>query len=155
MTPLERQDALAGTTRFRRWNGRVLPLKRRGSTAAKVGVTPLQALTLGLATARLTQLAVDDSLTEPVRLAVQAKAEPPRKATTLLGTISYQETGPPPLFWDTLDTVLNCSACASVWAAGGVVLASSSGRVGRFLTHVLALSQAALTVKAVIERIER
>lgn len=101
--------------------------------------TPLELMTLGLATARLTQLVVDDSITEPVRLAVQEKA---RKA-------------PAGSFTDWVDTGINCSACVSVWAGGGVFAAELNGPVGRFLVRALALSQAALTLRSLIERIER
>ncbi|HEX8321626.1 DUF1360 domain-containing protein [Longimicrobium sp.] len=116
--------------------------KGGGVPAASVGVTPLQALTLGLATARLTQLVVDDEITEPGRKAV-------RRAYQAAAPGSQRETA-----LDLADTVLNCHACSSVWAGGAVVTAELTG-VGRFLVRVLALSQAALAVKAVIERIDR
>lgn len=112
--------------------------KGEGRSAARVGVTPLQALTLGLATARLTQLVVDDAITEPIRAKVQALAVAP---------------GLPP--WPLVDEVISCHACTSIWAGGGVLVAEQLGPVGRFLVRVLALSQAALAVKAVIERIDR
>jgi hypothetical protein len=86
-------------------------------------------LILALATARLTQLVVDDTITEPVRESVGAK-------------------------FPVLDEIVNCHACTSVWAGAGILVAEQTG-VGRFLVRVLALSQAALAVKAVIERIDR
>jgi hypothetical protein len=89
---------------------------------------------LGLATARLTQLVVDDEITSPVREAVQARVDNP--------------------IWDQVDTAINCHACTSVWAGAGVLTAEQIG-FGRFLIRVLALSQLALTVKSVIERIDR
>jgi hypothetical protein len=98
----------------------------------------MKALILSLAAARLTQLVVDDTITDPLRtkLADAAKADP-----------NY---GPK----DVLDEIVNCHACTSIWAGAGILVAEQTG-VGRFLVRVLALSQAALTVKAVIERIDR
>jgi len=90
----------------------------------------------GLATARLTQLIVDDEITEPVREQIQGAAQSSKA-------------------WDLVDTAVNCHACSSIWAAGGVLVAREAGPVGRFLVRVLAFSQAALAVKAVIERIDR
>lgn len=110
--------------------------------------TPLELAVLGLAAARLTQLAVDDELTEPVRDRIQLASEQavyaPPPARNLRATALNK-----------LDTAINCHACTSVWAGGGVVLASKAGPMGRFLVRALALSQAALAVKAVIERIDR
>lgn len=106
--------------------------------------TPLDVAVLGLATARLTQLVVDDEITEPIRKRVRLKYEEAERDTRV-------ETA-----WDTLDTIVNCHACSSVWAGGGVLTAEvCGGGVGRFLVRVLALSQIALAVKAVIERIDR
>lgn len=84
---------------------------------------------MSLATARLTQLVVDDEITEPIREHAGAK-------------------------FPVLDEIVNCHACTSVWAGAGILVAEQTG-VGRFLVRVLALSQAALAVKAVIERIDR
>jgi hypothetical protein len=89
----------------------------------------MKALILSLATARLTQLVVDDAITEPVREAAGAR-------------------------WPLVDEAINCHACTSIWAGGGVLTAEQFG-VGRFLVRVLALSQAALAVKSIIERIDR
>ena len=100
--------------------------------------TPLDVVILGLASARLTQLVVDDEITEPVRLAIDQK----------------RQAAPVGSFIDQVDTMINCHACASVWAGAGVLTADQIG-VGRFLVRVLALSQLALTVKSVIERIDR
>jgi hypothetical protein len=96
----------------------------------------VKSLILALASARLTQLVVDDAITEPVRDAIHAR--------------------PGGEFWsDTLDEVVNCHACTSIWAGAGVLTAEHAGPVGRFLVRVLALSQAALAVKSLIERIDR
>jgi hypothetical protein len=99
----------------------------------------VKALVMALATARLTQLVVDDDITEPVRakLADAVKADP-----------AYT--------WkDVLDEIVNCHACTSVWAGAGILLAGRMGPVGRFLVQTLALSQATLLTKTVIERIDR
>lgn len=94
----------------------------------------------GMAVARLTQLVVEDEITSPIRDKVDELAK-----------ASGKYEGP----WNPVDTAINCSACTSVWAAGGVLTAEAAGPVGRFLVKVLALSQAALTLRAVIERIDR
>lgn len=103
----------------------------------------LKLAVLGLAAARLTQLVVDDEITSPVRDHIRALSEneeyPSARWTAL----------------DKLDTAINCHACTSVWAGGGVLVAEQAGPVGRFLVRALALSQAALAVKSVIERIDR
>lgn len=101
-------------------------------------MNPLKMVILGLAAARLTQLVVDDEITSPIRDKVQVKAE-----------------AAPGSLIDWMDTGINCHACSSVWAGGGVLAAEHAGPVGRFLVRTLALSQAALAVKAVIERIDR
>jgi hypothetical protein len=101
-------------------------------------VKTIDAVTLGLATTRLTQLVVDDAITEPLRLAIDKKAS----------------EVPAGSFTDWVDTGINCHACVSVWAGGGI-LAAEQTRLGRSLVRVLALSQAALAVKSVIERIDR
>jgi hypothetical protein len=98
----------------------------------------VKALVMSLAAARLTQLVVDDTITEPVREAIEKKAD----------------AGPPSMFWERVNEGVNCHACTSVWAGAGILVAEQTG-VGRFLVRVLALSQAALAVKAVIERIDR
>lgn len=109
----------------------------QGLPRHKRGVAPLQALTLSLATARLTQLVVEDEITRPVRIAVENLAE-----------------GAPEFSWrERLDTVVNCGACSSVWAGAAVLIAEQTG-VGRFLVRVLALSQAALGARALIDKLE-
>jgi hypothetical protein len=100
------------------------------------GVPPLQALTLAFATARLTRLVVEDELTHPVREKILVQATKGRTA------------------WQFTDELINCPACVSVWAGAGTLVAEQSG-IGRFLVRVLALSQAALLVRTVTERIER
>jgi uncharacterized membrane protein len=89
----------------------------------------MKALILSLATARLTQLVVDDEITEPIRERAGAK-------------------------FPVVDEIVNCHACTSIWAGAGILVAEQTG-VGRFLVRVFALSQAALAIKAVIERIDR
>jgi Protein of unknown function (DUF1360) len=95
----------------------------------------MRALILSLATARLTQLVVDDAITDPIR-----------------EQIAQANDNPSP--WSVLDEIVNCHACTSVWAGAGILVAEQTG-VGRFLVRVLALSQTALAVKSVIERIDR
>jgi hypothetical protein len=104
--------------------------------------TLLDSAILGLATARLTQLVVDDEITEPIRMAV-------RRGYENAEVESAKESA-----LDQVDTAINCHACTSVWAGASVLIAEQSG-VGRFLVRVLALSQAALAVKSLIERIDR
>jgi Protein of unknown function (DUF1360) len=99
-------------------------------------VTPMSLIVRGLAVARLTQLVVEDEITQPLRDAVEHQAQ---KSSA----------------WDQVDTAINCGACTSVWAGGAVLTAERGGPVGRFLVAVLALSQAALTLRSVIERIDR
>lgn len=102
----------------------------------------MKALILSLATARLTQLVVDDAITEPGRDAIND---------------GYQNApggSPKEAVLHVADEIINCHACTSVWAGGAVLTAEQFG-VGRFLVRVLALSQAALAVKAIIERIDR
>lgn len=96
----------------------------------------MKPLILVLASARLTQLVVDDAITEPVRRAVEKKGN--------------ESEG-----WGLVDEGINCHACTSVWAGGGVLTAEHAGPVGRFLVRVLALSQSALILKAIVERIDR
>jgi hypothetical protein len=98
----------------------------------------MKALVMSLATARLTQLVVDDEITSPIRESVAARAERPGSKAA----------------WGAVDVVINCHACTSVWAGAGI-LAAEQIPFGRFLVRVLALSQAALAVKSVIERIDR
>jgi hypothetical protein len=98
----------------------------------------MKALILALASARLTQLVVDDEIAEPMRKKLDK---------AVMDDPNY---GP----LDVLAEIVNCHACTSVWAGAGVLVAEQTG-VGRFLVRVLALSQAALAVKAVIERIDR
>jgi hypothetical protein len=98
---------------------------------------------LGLAAARLTRLVVDDSIFEQQRdrlREISENEEYPGWRWTVL---------------DKVDTAVNCHSCTSVWAGGGVLAAESAGPVGRFLVRALALSQSALLVKAVIDRIDR
>lgn len=115
--------------------------------------TPLDAVILGLAAARLTQLVVDDEITEPVRVEIQQRVHRGRPAKIGAGPLGSNLIDPHP-GWDAVDTIVNCHACMSVWAGAGALAAEQTG-VGRFLVRVLALSQAALAVKSLIERIDR
>lgn len=94
-------------------------------------------LVLALATHRLTQLVVEDEITEPIRIAVSHWAE---------GWEEYS-------FRERVDFALNCGACASVYA-GALVLAMDQLAVGRVLIRVLAASQSALVIKAGIKKLE-
>ena len=98
---------------------------------------------LGLAAARLTRLVVDDEITAPVRGGIESRA------------VNIADDNPTIQPWSFLDDVVNCHACTSVWAGAGVLIAEQLGPVGRFLVRTLALSQSALLVKAVIDRIDR
>lgn len=99
----------------------------------------MKALILALATARLTQLVVDDEITRALRNRLEAAVKADSSYT-----------------WkDVLDEIVNCHACTSVWAGAGILAAERLGPVGRFLARTLALSQAALLAKSVIERIDR
>lgn len=94
----------------------------------------MKALITALATARLTQLVVDDEIAAPIRNGIMRRT--PEKAL------------------DWVDELITCHACTSVWAGAGILVAEQVP-FGRFLVRVLALSQAALAVKSVIERIDR
>lgn len=95
-------------------------------------------LVLVLATQRLTQLVVEDDITKPVRIAVSRWAE------------GHEEFS----FRERIDFILNCGACASVYAGAAVLLADRF-TVGRALLRVLSASAAVLAAKAVIDRLER
>lgn len=113
----------------------------------------MKALITALATARLTQLVVDDEIMQPVRDTV-GKHSVSRVEQV---KTSFGVTMPHPIrqpFWAKVDEAINCHACTSVWAGAGILVAEQIP-FGRFLVRVLALSQAALAVKSVIERIDR
>jgi hypothetical protein len=105
-------------------------------------VNALKLTVLGLAAARLTRLVVDDEITAPVRDKIYdlRTPGPGRRFTSA---------------WDKVDDAVNCHACTSVWAGAAVTVAEHGGPVGRFLVRTLALSQAALAVKALIDKVER
>jgi hypothetical protein len=84
-------------------------------------------LRLALATARLTRLITEDSITEPVRDRVSARHE-------------------------LLDELVHCRWCAGVWAAGAVLVAD---RVAPALVDTLALAQAGSMIMVLTERIDR
>lgn len=92
---------------------------------------------LALATHRLTQLVVEDEITQPVREAVSRWAA---------GAPEYS-------FRERVDFALNCGACASVYAGAAILLADRVP-VGRALIRVLAASQSALGIKAVLNKLE-
>jgi hypothetical protein len=94
----------------------------------------VKSLVMSLATARLTQLVVDDEIAAPVRNQIMRRT--PEKALDWVGEL------------------IECPACMSVWAGAGI-LAAEQIPFGRVLVRVLALSQAALIVKSLIERIDR
>lgn len=98
----------------------------------------MKSLILALATTRLTQLAVEDEITRPVRDAIDRWA-------TDAEEFSFRER---------VAELSECPACMSIWAGAGILVAEQTG-IGRFLVRVLALSQATLAVKTVIERIDR
>lgn len=91
-----------------------------------------------VAVQRLTQLITDDELTHPLRIAVN----------------DWAAGHPEFSFRDRVATLVQCSACISVWAAAGILIANRS-RFGRVLVRILAGSGAALMVGAVRERMER
>lgn len=93
---------------------------------------------VALATKRLTQLVVDDELTRPVREAIDG----------------WAGNAPEFSFRDRVATLAACSACMSVWAGAGVLLAGRFA-LGRLLVRILAASGAALAIDAVVERLER
>lgn len=95
-------------------------------------------VTAVLAVQRLTQLITEDELTRPFRE----------------GLNKWAGDAPEFSFRDRVATLFMCSACMSVWSAGGILLASRF-RVGRVLVRVMAGSGAALMVNAVVKRLER
>lgn len=111
-------------------------------------------LVTALATARLTQLVVEDAITQSFRDAVQERATDPQGKQVSVGTIQFAAAARRP-FWGKVDEAVNCAACISIWAGAAILMTNRLGPVGRFLVRVLALSQAALTVKSVTERIDR
>jgi hypothetical protein len=93
---------------------------------------------VGLATARLTAVVVEDEVMAPVRNAIQrwgADAE----------LYSVRER---------LTTLSGCTRCVSVYAAAAVV-AASRVRVLRPVVAALAASEAAILLYATIERLDR
>lgn len=92
---------------------------------------------LVLATARLTTLVAQDEITEPLRQAVD----------------NWASSKPDSVLRDKLAYLVSCSRCVSVWAAAGVLIAERTPL--RPLVNVLAASQAALSVLAADEWIER
>lgn len=94
-------------------------------------------IVLALATHRLTQLAVEDEITRPVRLAVEKWAR---------GAEEFS-------FRERVDFALNCPACSSIYA-GAIVLGLQTFPAGRWAVRVLAASAAALGWKAVLDKLE-
>lgn len=84
-----------------------------------------------LAVARLTSLITEDEITEPIRSRVTEWSD------------RYPEGSVP----DRLGYLVSCQRCVSVWAAGGVLVASYF-RPTRPLVRILAASQAALAANA-------
>jgi hypothetical protein len=93
---------------------------------------------VALATKRLTQLAVEDELTRPVREWIDR----------------WAGDAPEFSFRDRVATLTSCSACMSVWMGAGILLAGRCS-LGRLAIRVLAASASALAIDAVLERLER
>lgn len=89
-----------------------------------------------LATQRLTQLVVKDEITRPVRELVT----------------NWADRHPPETLPDRLGYLVDCPACASVWAAGAVMVLRRFP-AGRWIIGVLALSGAALMAKAATDKL--
>lgn len=87
-----------------------------------------------LAAKRLTQLVVEDKITEPLREPVLKWGERHEEGT----------------WQDRVAYLVSCPACSSVWAAAGILIARRIPYV-RHLVPVLAISQAALALDAWIK----
>lgn len=98
----------------------------------------MNALITAMAVHRLSKLITEDEIMRPVRERVFAWAEGSKE-------FSPQER---------VATLIECIACMSVWSAAGILVASQS-RVGRWLAGILAASDAALGIEAIIGRLER
>ncbi len=88
----------------------------------------LEVVATALATKRMTRLIVDDTVLDEVRDAIWAKYPP---ETSKLGYL------------------ISCHACSSTWAAALV----TSRLIPPFMRNVLALSESALLLQAVEERL--
>lgn len=88
-----------------------------------------------LAIMRLTTLITDDEITRPLRDLFKRKAFAGSRAA------------------DWVDAGINCPRCVSVWAAGGVIIASRV-RLGAFLVNVLAGSQVTIVALGLLEKTE-
>ena len=98
----------------------------------------MNALITAMAVHRLSKLITEDEIMRPVRERVFAWAEGSKE-------FSPQERAA---------TLIECIACMSVWSAAGILVASQS-RAGRWLAGILAASDAALGIEAIIGRLER
>ncbi len=91
-----------------------------------------------LAIHRTTQLITEDTLTQPIRDAINNWAKGHADGS----------------FRDKVATLSQCPACMSVWVTGGIMVASRF-KVGRVLVRIMAGSGAALLLEAGIKRMER
>lgn len=98
----------------------------------------LAGLVMAGATARLTALVAQDEITAPVRERV----------------IAWASAHPDGSLPERLGYLVDCRACASIWAALAVTGIWASGRGGRALVGVLALSQGTLMLSSVLDRLE-
>ena len=98
----------------------------------------MNSLVLVLATQRLTQLISEDEIARPIRERLNRWSAPMDEFTLP----------------ERLATLVGCSACVSVWAAAGVLLASRV-RPGRVLINILAASAASLIAAEGLRRLER
>lgn len=98
----------------------------------------MNALIMAMAVHRLSKMVTEDEIMRPVRERVFAWAEGSKE-------FSPQER---------VATLIECIACMSVWTAAGLLLASRT-RVGWWLAGVLAASDAALGIEAIVGRLER
>ena len=92
-------------------------------------------LVLSAATVRLTTLITSDEITAPLRYMAEDAARGAR-----VGSLPER-----------LNYLVSCPRCVSVWAAGGLLVASQT-RPGRFLVKVLALSQAVVTTVNTLDK---
>lgn len=89
---------------------------------------------LVLAALRVARLAADDDITEPVRSDV----------TMLMVTGTRRQRAGAAFVVD----MLRCPWCVTVWGAIVVVLLEQCGRPGRLLVRILAVAEAAGTVRS-------
>lgn len=91
-----------------------------------------------LAVQRLTQLIVQDAITEPIRARIG----------------DWASGHPSGSLRERIDYAVNCGACSSVWASAAV-LALCHVPGGEWIIRILAGSGAALTLDAAVNRLDR